>query len=282
MSCGFGDDFPFFWIGARDEGPDSGTHVAFTAPDRATVAPSTPPRWRPAGRTTARPGCARSTTRTTTAPSCSTPTATTSRRSATPRPDRTVGPGGAVDLDHCPGAGCCRCACPPLSRCRSRPGLPRHPRGPAPGDPYAISQPEFASHMAALADAGFHAISIDQYARFAAGYTAALPDRPILITFDDGRLDSYRGADAALGRYGMRATMFVITPSRRGRAWIPELGPAAGDGRGPALGRAGACARGPRADSHRPRRPHRSVLREPDLPQRHPRMVQRVQTPGDL
>ena len=78
-------------------------------------------------------------------------------------------------------------------------------------DPYAISQPEFASHMAALADAGFHAISIDQYARFAAGYTAALPDRPILITLDDGRLDSYQGADAALGRYGMRATMFVIT-----------------------------------------------------------------------
>ena len=78
-------------------------------------------------------------------------------------------------------------------------------------DPYSISQPEFARHMAALAAAGFHAISIDQYARFAAGFTAALPDRPILITFDDGRLDSYRGADAALGRYGMRATMFVIT-----------------------------------------------------------------------
>jgi catechol 2,3-dioxygenase-like lactoylglutathione lyase family enzyme len=34
---GFGDDFPFFWIGERDRGPDSGTHVAFTAPDRATV-----------------------------------------------------------------------------------------------------------------------------------------------------------------------------------------------------------------------------------------------------
>jgi hypothetical protein len=78
-------------------------------------------------------------------------------------------------------------------------------------DPYSISQQEFATHMATLAAAGFHAISIGQYARFAAGYTAVLPDRPILITFDDGRLDSYRGADAALGLYGMRATMFVIT-----------------------------------------------------------------------
>jgi len=34
---GFGDEFPFFWIAKRDRGPDSGVHVAFTAPDRKTV-----------------------------------------------------------------------------------------------------------------------------------------------------------------------------------------------------------------------------------------------------
>ena len=34
---GFGDDFPFFWIGKRDRGPESGTHVAFAAEDRDTV-----------------------------------------------------------------------------------------------------------------------------------------------------------------------------------------------------------------------------------------------------
>jgi catechol 2,3-dioxygenase-like lactoylglutathione lyase family enzyme len=34
---GYGDDFPFFWIGQRGRGPDSGTHVAFRAEDRATV-----------------------------------------------------------------------------------------------------------------------------------------------------------------------------------------------------------------------------------------------------
>jgi hypothetical protein len=77
--------------------------------------------------------------------------------------------------------------------------------------PYSITQAEFASQMAMLARDGFHAISIAQYARFAGGDVAGLPDRPILITFDDGRLDSYQGADATLARYGMRATMFVIT-----------------------------------------------------------------------
>ena len=35
--CGFGDDFPFFWIAQRGVGPDSGTHVAFRVEDRATV-----------------------------------------------------------------------------------------------------------------------------------------------------------------------------------------------------------------------------------------------------
>jgi catechol 2,3-dioxygenase-like lactoylglutathione lyase family enzyme len=35
--CGFGAEFPFFWIGSRDRGPDSGVHLAFTAKDREMV-----------------------------------------------------------------------------------------------------------------------------------------------------------------------------------------------------------------------------------------------------
>jgi catechol 2,3-dioxygenase-like lactoylglutathione lyase family enzyme len=34
---GFGGDFPFFWIGKRDLGPQTGVHVAFTAKDREMV-----------------------------------------------------------------------------------------------------------------------------------------------------------------------------------------------------------------------------------------------------
>ena len=65
--------------------------------------------------------------------------------------------------------------------------------------------------MSMLAAEGFHAISIDQYVRFQAGDLTAVPDRPILITFDDGRIDSFTNGDPVLARYGMRATMFVIT-----------------------------------------------------------------------
>jgi hypothetical protein len=82
---------------------------------------------------------------------------------------------------------------------------------PRPNQPYTIAQAEFARQMAMLAGDGFRTISIAQYARFAGGDVAALPDRPILITFDDGLLSSYQRADAILARYDMRATMFVIT-----------------------------------------------------------------------
>jgi poly-beta-1,6-N-acetyl-D-glucosamine N-deacetylase len=78
-------------------------------------------------------------------------------------------------------------------------------------DHYSVSRKSFSAQMAMLRRAGFRALSIDQYARFLRGDPRGLPERPILITFDDGRLDSYRGADRILQRYGMRATMFVIT-----------------------------------------------------------------------
>jgi peptidoglycan/xylan/chitin deacetylase (PgdA/CDA1 family) len=82
---------------------------------------------------------------------------------------------------------------------------------PRAGDIYSVSQAEFGRQMAMLAAEGFHAISMDQFVRFAAGDAASLPDRPILITFDDGRIDSFANADPVLARYGMRASMFVIT-----------------------------------------------------------------------
>lgn len=78
-------------------------------------------------------------------------------------------------------------------------------------DGYSVSQQRFAAQMQMLKVAGFHTVSIAQYARFQDGDLTGLPSRPILLTFDDGRLDSFRGADKVLAEYGFRATMFVIT-----------------------------------------------------------------------
>jgi peptidoglycan/xylan/chitin deacetylase (PgdA/CDA1 family) len=76
---------------------------------------------------------------------------------------------------------------------------------------YTVTPQAFAEQMTMLKQAGFHTISAEQYARFPGGSAKDLPSRPILVTFDDGQLDSYRHADPILHRLGFRATMFVIT-----------------------------------------------------------------------
>jgi biofilm PGA synthesis lipoprotein PgaB len=77
-------------------------------------------------------------------------------------------------------------------------------------DDYSVGPRTFAKQMALLRRMGFRSLSIEQYVRFLRGDRAGLPQRPVLITFDDGRLDSFRGADRVLQRYDFRATMFVI------------------------------------------------------------------------
>lgn len=77
-------------------------------------------------------------------------------------------------------------------------------------DGYSADQRTFTKQMALLRRMGFRSLSIAQYVRFLRGDRTGLPQRPVLITFDDGRLDSFRGADRVLRRYRLRATMFVI------------------------------------------------------------------------
>jgi peptidoglycan/xylan/chitin deacetylase (PgdA/CDA1 family) len=81
----------------------------------------------------------------------------------------------------------------------------------------SVTRKRFAEQMLALKTAGFHTVTISQYAKYVAtGSTAGLPSNPILLTFDDGRLDSYRGADQILARFGDVATIFVVA------AWPEE------------------------------------------------------------
>jgi hypothetical protein len=79
-----------------------------------------------------------------------------------------------------------------------------------PSSPYSITRKEFARQMAMLDELGFRTIGIETYTRWLEGEEVRLPDKPILVTFDDGQLDSFRGADAVLERHRFRATMFAI------------------------------------------------------------------------
>lgn len=87
----------------------------------------------------------------------------------------------------------------------------------APDNQYGTTKSELARTLDAIEHAGYTTISPEQYVRFLHGEREGIPKRPILVTFDDGRLDAWLGADALLEERGMRATMFVIT----GRADAP-------------------------------------------------------------
>lgn len=69
---------------------------------------------------------------------------------------------------------------------------------------------KFESQMQAIKDAGYQAITVSDLDLMWDG-KAPFPDKPILITFDDARADSFRYADPVLARLGLRATMFVPT-----------------------------------------------------------------------
>lgn len=74
------------------------------------------------------------------------------------------------------------------------------------GDSIPVSA--FRAQMLALKKKGYRTITVTQLAA-AMKKKAKLPEKPILVTFDDGRVDSYTLADPVLKETGFVATMFV-------------------------------------------------------------------------
>lgn len=69
---------------------------------------------------------------------------------------------------------------------------------------------QFDHQMQYLADNGYHAITpaemIDCWER-----GEQLPDKPVIITFDDGYIDNYDNAFPILKKYNLKATIFLIS-----------------------------------------------------------------------
>lgn len=77
----------------------------------------------------------------------------------------------------------------------------------------------FEAQMKALADAGYTAVTVREVADWLAG-RAKLPPKPVLITFDDARADSFR-ADPILERHGFKATMMAALANVDGKPHPP-------------------------------------------------------------
>jgi peptidoglycan/xylan/chitin deacetylase (PgdA/CDA1 family) len=123
----------------------------------------------------------------------------------------------------------------PLSAPRSGPGRPASnpeglpilmyhsisPRAEPGFARFAMHPSEFAAHMSFVADAGYQTITVTE--AMAARDQHRLPERCVVLTFDDGFDDFHTTALPILRRHGLRATLYVTTGyvGRTGR-WLAD------------------------------------------------------------
>lgn len=97
------------------------------------------------------------------------------------------------------------------------------PKNPA-YDRWCVSTQRFHAHMSALAANGYSVLTTGDYVDHL-GSGAALPDRFVVLTFDDGLQDFITGALPVLGMFGFPATLYVVA-GRIGLTsrWLAALG----------------------------------------------------------
>jgi peptidoglycan/xylan/chitin deacetylase (PgdA/CDA1 family) len=85
--------------------------------------------------------------------------------------------------------------------------------------PTCIPTSIFGEHLLALAEAGYQAVSLTEFAQWHRGQTT-LPDRTVVFTFDDGFLDFATEAFPLLQKHHWSATVFLPSGKIGGReAW---------------------------------------------------------------
>lgn len=91
-------------------------------------------------------------------------------------------------------------------------GVTPFPRDPDLAGGVSITTATFEDHIRALSESGFRPVTAEQAAAWFRGQLT-LPEKPVLVTFDDGLISSVRYADPILRKYGFRATMYMILSS---------------------------------------------------------------------
>jgi len=74
----------------------------------------------------------------------------------------------------------------------------------------SVSPEQFDDHLRYLSTAGYHVITLDDLL-YALTLGRPLPEKPVILTFDDGYEDNYLYAFPLLQKYGMVGEFFIIT-----------------------------------------------------------------------
>lgn len=77
------------------------------------------------------------------------------------------------------------------------------------GGQYSITPEAFEQHISALIDKGYSFVSTREIINWVKG-DGVLPEKPILITFDDGYTNNYENAFPILKKYNAKATIFAV------------------------------------------------------------------------
>jgi peptidoglycan/xylan/chitin deacetylase (PgdA/CDA1 family) len=90
---------------------------------------------------------------------------------------------------------------------------------------WAVRPETFAAHMAYLQDHHYTPMTVTQFAQAMTDRSLHLPDRPVVVTIDDGLADFYTGALPVLVHYGFPATLYVTTGFVGGTSrWLSRVG----------------------------------------------------------
>jgi peptidoglycan/xylan/chitin deacetylase (PgdA/CDA1 family) len=74
----------------------------------------------------------------------------------------------------------------------------------------SVTPARFEEHLRYLADAGYTTVTLDDLL-YALAQGRPLPDRPVILTFDDGYEDNYLAAFPLLAQQGMVGHFFIMT-----------------------------------------------------------------------
>lgn len=77
-------------------------------------------------------------------------------------------------------------------------------------DEYTVSPAAFDAQMKILSDSGYTSVSPEQLYNYLA-YNETLPEKPVIITFDDSRVEHSTIAAPVMEKYGHRGAFFIMT-----------------------------------------------------------------------
>lgn len=89
----------------------------------------------------------------------------------------------------------------------------------------AVSPDIFEDQMRLLSELGYSSLTTTQYANYIHNNCEEIPDRPVVLTFDDAYADFRDAALPILENYGFNATVYVVTDHVGKTAkWLTRIG----------------------------------------------------------